>query len=46
MGWNGMDYSGSVQGQAKGSGECDNEPSSYINCWEVLEWMHNSWLLE
>jgi hypothetical protein len=29
----------------EGSCEHDDEPSGSIKCWEVLEWLHNWWLL-
>jgi hypothetical protein len=30
----------------EGSCEHGNEPSSNIECWEVLEWLHNWQLLK
>jgi hypothetical protein len=30
----------------EGSCEHGNEPSGSIKCWEVLEWLHNWWLLK
>jgi hypothetical protein len=30
----------------EGSGEHGNEPSGSIKCWEVLEQLHNWWLLK
>jgi hypothetical protein len=30
----------------EGYGEYGNDPSGFIKCWEVLEWMHNCRLLK
>jgi hypothetical protein len=30
----------------EGSCEHSNEPSGSIKCWEILEWLHNWWLLK
>jgi hypothetical protein len=32
MGWRGLKWSGSGQGQVEGSWECGNEPSGTIKC--------------
>jgi hypothetical protein len=34
------------KGPVEGSCEHGNEPSGSINCWEVLEWLHNWRLLK
>jgi hypothetical protein len=39
MGWYGLDRSD--LGSVEGSCEHGNEPSGSINCWEVLEYLHN-----
>jgi hypothetical protein len=31
---------------SEGSCEHGNEPSGFIKCWEVLEWLHNWQLLK
>jgi hypothetical protein len=36
-GGNGLDRSGSGQGQVAGSCECGNEPSGFIKCGEYLD---------
>jgi hypothetical protein len=36
MGWCGVEWSGSRQGQVDSSCERVNEPSGSINCWELL----------
>jgi hypothetical protein len=41
MGFCGLDPSGLGQGPVEGSREHGNEPSGFINCWEVLEHLHN-----
>jgi hypothetical protein len=41
MGWCGLGQSGSGQGPLEGSCEHDDEPSSSIKRWGVLEWLHN-----
>jgi hypothetical protein len=30
----------------EGSSEHGDEPSGFINCWDVLEWLHNWQLLK
>jgi hypothetical protein len=37
MRWDGLDRSGSGEGQVEGFCEHGNEPSGSIKCWEVLE---------
>jgi hypothetical protein len=39
----GMDWirSGSGYGPVESSCGHDNEPSGFIKCWEVLEWLHS-----
>jgi hypothetical protein len=39
MGWWGLDRSGSGLGPLEGFCEHGNEPSGYIKCWEILEWL-------
>jgi hypothetical protein len=39
MGCYGLRSSGSGQGQLEGSYEHRNEPSSFIKCWGILEWL-------
>jgi hypothetical protein len=46
MGWSGLDGYGSGYGPVEGSCEHGIEPSGSIKCWEVLEWLHNLWLLK
>jgi hypothetical protein len=48
IGWNGMDWIDLVQDRDPVGGSCEhgNEPSGSIKCWEVLEWLHNWWLLK
>jgi hypothetical protein len=31
-----------------GTGSCErgNEPSGFIKCWEIIEWLHDRWSLE
>jgi hypothetical protein len=41
MVWYGLDRSDSGEGPVEGSCEHGNEPSGSINCWEVLQWLHN-----
>jgi hypothetical protein len=45
MGWLGLDRSGSGKGPLEGSCEGGNETSGSINCWEILERLHNCQLL-
>jgi hypothetical protein len=45
IGWYGLDRSGSGQGPVEGSCEHGDEPSGFIKCWDVLEWLHNWRLL-
>jgi hypothetical protein len=40
IGWDGM------EGPVVGSCEHGNEPSGFIKCWGVLEWLHNWQLLK
>jgi hypothetical protein len=37
IGEQGLDCSGSGQGQAEGSCQCGNEPSGFIKCGEFLD---------
>jgi hypothetical protein len=48
IGWDGVDWVDLVQdkGPLEGSCEHGDEPSGSIKCWEVLEWLHNCWLLK
>jgi hypothetical protein len=46
MGWYGLDMSGSGQGPVEHLCEHGDEPSGFIKCWEVLEWLHNWQLLK
>jgi hypothetical protein len=46
MGWYGLDRLGSEWGPVDGSSDHGNELSSFVKCWEVLEWLHNWSLLE
>jgi hypothetical protein len=46
MGWSGTDRYGSGQGPVESSCELGIEPSGSIKCLEVLEWLHNWWLLK
>jgi hypothetical protein len=46
VGWYELDRSGSGYGPLEGSCEHGNEPSGSIKCWEVLEKLHNLWLLK
>jgi hypothetical protein len=39
MGWYGLDWFGSGQGQVESSCE-RNEPVDFIKCWESIEWLH------
>jgi hypothetical protein len=41
MGWGGLDWPGSGQGQVENSCECGNEPLGSIKCWKTIEWLHN-----
>jgi hypothetical protein len=34
------------RGHVESFSECGNEPSGSIKCGEILEWLHNWWLLE
>jgi hypothetical protein len=40
MGWYGLDQSGLEDSCKHG-----DEPSGFLKCWEVLEWLHNWQLL-
>jgi hypothetical protein len=40
----GLDSSGSGYGQVTGCSEHINEPSSFIKCGEVLDWLNNNQL--
>jgi hypothetical protein len=46
MGWSGLDGYGSGYGPVEGS--CDHciEPSGFLKCWEVLEWLNDWWPLK
>jgi hypothetical protein len=46
IGWDDMEWIDLVQDKDQGSCEHDNEPSGFIKCWEVLEWLHNWQLLK
>jgi hypothetical protein len=48
IGWDGVDWVDLAQdrGPLEGSCEHGDEPSGSIKCWEVLEWLHNWWLLK
>jgi hypothetical protein len=48
IGWNGVCVyqSGSGYGPVEGSCEHGNDPSGSIQCWEVLEYLHNLRLLK
>jgi hypothetical protein len=47
IGWGDMYWIYLVQnGPLEGSCEHGDEPSGSIKCWEVLEWLHNWWLLK
>jgi hypothetical protein len=43
IGWDGMDWIDLAQDR-EGSCEKGDEPSGFIKCWEVPEWLH-SWQL-
>jgi hypothetical protein len=45
MGWCGLARSGAGLGSVEGSFEHGNEPSGFINCWQVPEWLYNWQLL-
>jgi hypothetical protein len=45
-GWHGWNWSCSEWKPVVGLCEYVNELSGSIKCWEVLEWLHNWWLLE
>ena len=40
----GLDRTGTGQGQVSGTCECGNEPSGFIKCGELLDWLRNGWL--
>jgi len=42
----GFDCSGSGYGQVVGACECGYEPSGFIKCREVLDWLRNYSLLK
>jgi hypothetical protein len=46
MGWYGLDRSGLDEGPVEGSCEQGNEPSGSIKCSEVLQLLHNWYLLK
>jgi hypothetical protein len=46
MGRYGLDRSGSGLRTVEGSCEHGNGPSGFIKCWEVLEYLHDWWLLK
>jgi hypothetical protein len=46
IGWSGLDGYGSGLGPVKGSCEHSIEPLGSVKCWEVLEGLHNWWLLK
>jgi hypothetical protein len=48
MGWCGLDSSGSGWGPVADSCEHGNtrKPSSYIKCWEILEYLSDWWLVK
>jgi hypothetical protein len=41
MGWCGLDWSGSGQGQVESSCEHGNEFSGSVKCWKTTELLHN-----
>jgi hypothetical protein len=43
IGRDGVDWSDMAQ---EGSCEHGIETSGFLKCWEVLEWLHNWWLLK
>jgi hypothetical protein len=48
IGWDDMDWIDLAQDRDQWEGFCEhgNEPSGSINCWEVVEWLHNLHLLK
>jgi hypothetical protein len=48
IGWDDVNWVDMAQDreQWKGSCEHDIEHSVSMKCWEVLEWLHNYWLLK
>jgi hypothetical protein len=42
----GLDSSGSGQGPVEGPCGHGNEPSGFIKCWKILEWLRNWQLLK
>jgi hypothetical protein len=48
IGWDGMYWTDLAQNRDQWRESCEhgNEPSRSIKCWEVLEWLHNWWLLK
>jgi hypothetical protein len=44
--WYGLGSSGPGQGAVEGSYEHSNAPSGSVKCWEVLEWLSDSRILE
>jgi hypothetical protein len=47
-GWNGMDWIDLAQDRDQWRTLCEHgdEPSGFLKCWEVLEYLHNWQLLE
>jgi hypothetical protein len=41
MGWYRLNQSGSGLAPVEGSCEHGDEPSGFLKCWEVPEWLHN-----
>jgi hypothetical protein len=43
IGWDGMDWIDVAQDrdQWRALGEHCSEPSGFIKCWEILQWLHN-----
>jgi hypothetical protein len=48
IGSDGVDWMDMAQDRGPVEGSCEHgiEPSGSIKCWEVLERLHNWWLLE
>jgi hypothetical protein len=46
IGWGGVNWIGLAQDKVESSCECSNEPTDSMECWEVIQWLHNWWPLE
>jgi hypothetical protein len=48
IGWYGVDWIDMAQDSEPVEGSCEHgiEPSGSMKCSEVLEWLHNWWLLK